>query len=69
MGRLSIKIQSSNFFNFVLLNGFGVQLIKNILLVSGGQQSDLVIHIHVCILFQIIFPSGLFQCFEYIYCI
>ena len=28
------------------------------MLVSGVQQSDLVIHIHVSILFQILFPLG-----------
>ena len=31
-------------------------MINNVVLVSGVQQSDSVIHIHVSILFQILFP-------------
>ena len=31
----------------------------NKVLVSGVQQSDSVVHIHVSILFQILFPFGL----------
>ena len=34
-------------------------MINNVVLVSGVQQSDSVIHIHVCILFQILFPFRL----------
>ena len=34
-------------------------MINNVVLVSGVQQSDSVIHIHVPILFQIIFPFRL----------
>ena len=34
------------------------------MLVSGVQQSDSVIHIHVSILFQILFPFGLSQSTE-----
>ena len=34
------------------------------LLVSGVQQSDTVIHIHVSILFQILFPFRLLQSIE-----
>ena len=36
----------------------GVELINNVVIVSGVQQSDSVIHIHVSILFQILFPWG-----------
>ena len=39
-------------------------MINNIVLVSGVQQSDLIIHIHVSILFQIIFPFRLLQNIE-----
>ena len=42
----------------------GVSLINNIVLVSGVQQSDSVIHIHVSILFQILFPFRLLQNIE-----
>ena len=31
-------------------------MIYNVVLVSGVQQNDSVIHIHISILFQIIFP-------------
>ena len=31
----------------------------NVVLISGVQQSDSVIHIHVSILFQILFPYRL----------
>ena len=51
---------SSFFFNFYV----GVQLINSVVLVSGVQQSDSVIHIHVSILFQIIFPIRLLQNIE-----
>ena len=34
------------------------------MLVSGGQQSDSVIHMHVSILFQILFPLRLLQSIE-----
>ena len=33
-----------------------VNMIYNVVLVSGVQQSDSVIHIHICILLQILFP-------------
>ena len=42
----------------------GVQLINNVVLVSGVQQSDSVIHIHVSILFQILLPIRLLQNIE-----
>ena len=39
-------------------------MINNVVLVSGVQQSDSVIHIHVSILFQILFPFRLLQNME-----
>ena len=41
-----------------------VLLINNVVLVSGVQQSDSVIHIHVSILFQVLFPLRLLQNIE-----
>ena len=41
-----------------------VYLINNVVLVSGVQQTDSVIHIHVSILFQIIFLFRLLQNIE-----
>ena len=45
------------FLNFLFY--IGVLLINNVVLVSGVQQSDSVIHIHVAILFQILIPCRL----------
>ena len=42
----------------------GIELINNIVLVSGVQQSDSVIHIHVSILVQVLFPFRLLQNIE-----
>ena len=39
-------------------------MINNFVLVSGVQQSNSVIHIHVYILFQILFPFRLLQNIE-----
>ena len=39
-------------------------MINNVVLVSGVQQSDSVIHIHVSILFQILFPFRLLENIE-----
>ena len=39
----------------------GVELIYNVVLVSGVQRSDSVIHIHISTLFQIIFHYRLLQ--------
>ena len=39
----------------------GVQFTNNVVLVSGAQESDSVIHIHVSTLFQILFPFKLLQ--------
>ena len=47
------------FYIFKFLFYIGEQLINNVVLVSGVQQSDSVIHIHVSILFQILFPYRL----------
>ena len=48
-------------FSFFFTFYFILQLINNVMLVSDVQQSDSVIHIHVCILFQIISPIRLLQ--------
>ena len=40
-------------------------LIYNVVFVSGVQHSDSVIHIHIYILFQILFPYRLSQNIEY----
>ena len=56
------KYDFSLFFNVLFY--IGVELIDNVVLVSGVQQSDSVIHIHVSILFQIIFPLRLLQNIE-----
>ena len=45
------------FFNFLLY--FGVHQINNNVIVSGGQQKDSAIHIHVSIFPQTPFPSRL----------
>ena len=39
-------------------------MISNVMLVSGIQQSDSVIHMHVSILFQILFPISLLHNIE-----
>ena len=39
-------------------------MIYNVVLVSGVQQSDSVIHIHVSIIFQILLPFRLLQNIE-----
>ena len=39
-------------------------MINNVMLVSGVQQSDSVIHIYVSILFQILFPFKLLHNIE-----
>ena len=46
---------------FYLLFYVGVEWIKNAVLVSDAQQSDSVIHIHVSVLFQILFPFSEFS--------
>ena len=39
-------------------------MIYNVVLVSGVEQSDSVLHIHITILFQILFPYRLLQNIE-----
>jgi len=57
-----------NFLNFFILLKFlfhiGIWLIDTVVLASGVQQSDSVIHIHVFILFQILFLLRLLQSIE-----
>ena len=36
-------------------------MISNVVLVAGVQQNDSVIHIHISVLFQILFPFRLLQ--------
>ena len=55
-------VRECSFFNFLFY--IGVQLINNAVLISGVQQSDLVIHICVSILFQILFPFRLLHNIE-----
>ena len=43
-------------FLFFFLSYIGVQLIYSVGLISGEEQSDSVIRIHIFILFQILFP-------------
>ena len=51
---------NSNFFPFSNFQFYiELYLINNVVIVSGVQQSDSVIHIHVSILFQILFPFRL----------
>ena len=47
------------FFFFTFLFYIGVQLINNVEIISGGQQSDSAIHIHVSVLPQTPLPSRL----------
>ena len=42
-----------------------VQLISSVVLVSGVQQSDSIVHIHLSILFQILFPFILLKNIEH----
>ena len=53
-----------SFLFFKFLFYIGVYLIYNVVLVSGIQQSDSVLHIHMSILFQILFPYRLLQSTE-----
>ena len=39
-------------------------MINNVVIVSGVQQSDSVVHVHVSILFQILFPVRLLHNIE-----
>ena len=51
---------NSNFLK-KLLFCIGVQLINNAVLISGVQKSNSVVHIHVAVLFQTLFPCSLLQ--------
>ena len=42
----------------------GIELMNNVVLISGVCQTDTVIHIYVSILFQILFPFRLLQNIE-----
>ena len=50
------------FLNFLFY--IGVELINNVVLASGLQQSDSAIHIHLSILLQILFPCRLLKNIE-----
>ena len=52
----------NTFFFFLIF--IGVQLIYNVVLVSGVQQSESVMHIHISTLFQIVFPYRSLQSTE-----
>ena len=52
----------ADYYYFFNLNFIGVELIYNVMLVAGVQESDSVIHIFI--LFQIIFSSRLSQNIE-----
>ena len=49
---------ASNLFKLLKIE---IWLIYNVVLISGTQQSDSVIHIHISILFQILFSYRLSQ--------
>ena len=57
----SFSFSSSYFFKLIFI---GVQLIYNVVLVSAVQQSESVIHLHISILFQILFPHRLLKSIE-----
>ena len=56
------KKDNISFFNILFY--VGVQLINTVVLVSGEQQSNSIIHIYVSTLFQILFPFRLFYNIE-----
>ena len=60
---LFIFLVTSIIYLFIYL--FGVELIYNVVLVSGVQQSNSVIHMHIYILFPILFHYRLLQDIEY----
>ena len=60
--RTSIVWQEKSFISCI--SYIGPQLINNVVLVSGVQQSDSVIHIYVSIVFQILFPFRLLHNIE-----
>ena len=56
LSKTLIRLSPYSLFSFCLKIFFRVQLIYNVVLVSGAQQSESAIHIHICTLFQILFP-------------
>ena len=51
---------------FIVFKNFYVRIyLVYVVLISGIQYSDLVIHIHIAILFQILFPCRLLQNTEF----
>ena len=55
-------------FCFSLIFYFILQLINNVVLVSGVQLSDSVIHIHIYILFQILSHIGYYRVLSRVPC-
>ena len=53
------NVYGAVFFFFKFLFDIGVELMSNVILVSGVEQSDSVIYIHVSMLSQILFPFRL----------
>ena len=51
-----LQIAKCAYMHYLLKNYLGVQLIYNAVLVSGVQQSDSFIYIHISTLFQILSP-------------
>ena len=63
LSRLS-NLSTFILFFFKFLFYIGVWLIYNVVIGSGVQQSDSVIHIHISTVFQILFPYRLLQNIE-----
>ena len=61
---LSYKTQPFLFFQLYT----GAQLISSVVIASGAQQRDPVIHIHVPVLFQIFFYSGYYRVMNRVPC-
>ena len=64
LSKTLIRLSPYSLFSFCLKIFFRVQLIYNVVLVSGAQQSESAIHIHICTLFQILFPYRPLQTIE-----
>ena len=62
MKGIGVPMETLTFFSFLF--SIGVELINNVVLTSGIQQSDSDIHINVSILFQIFFPFKLLHNME-----
>ena len=62
---LKILLSHERFiFYFLFIFFIGEYLIYNVVSVSGVQQSDLVTHINISILFQFLFPYSLLESIE-----